>query len=131
MSGRHGPAAHGTRCGRWAAGPFRRSRSSTYAWYYRPTVRRSTIRRFPSSRRPMRAAAVVLFVTAALAPLRAGAQAAWPDTPAGRQLAGWVAAFNASSVDSLRRFLADHAPGAPTDQPMLQVSPGTAGFRAQ
>jgi D-alanyl-D-alanine carboxypeptidase len=79
----------------------------------------------------MRAVAVVLFVVStAIAPLRAGAQAAWPDTPAGRGLAGWVAAFNASSVDSLRRFLAERAPDAPADQPMLKVGPGTAGFRA-
>ena len=78
----------------------------------------------------MRAAAVVLIVTAALAPLRADAQATWPDTPAGRQLAGWVAAFNATGVDSLRRFLAERAPGAAADQPMLSVGPGTAGFRA-
>ena len=78
----------------------------------------------------MRAAVVALFVTATVAPLRAGAQASWPDTPAGRQLAGWVSAFNATSGDSLRRFLAEHAPGV-TGQPMLEVTPGTAGFRAQ
>jgi D-alanyl-D-alanine carboxypeptidase len=78
----------------------------------------------------MRAVAVVMFVATATAPLRAGAQAAWPDTPAGRQLAGWVAAFNAPTVDSLRRFLAEHAPGA-AGKPMLEVTPGTAGFRAQ
>lgn len=77
------------------------------------------------------AAAVVLFVTAAVAPLRAGAQAAWPDTPAGQRLAGWIAAFNAPGADTLRRFLADHAPGAAADQAMLQGGPGMAGFRAQ
>jgi D-alanyl-D-alanine carboxypeptidase len=78
----------------------------------------------------MRALAVVLFVVSTAVAPRAGAQATWPDTPAGRQLAGWVAAFNASGGDTLSRYLAEHAPGV-TGQPMLEATPGTAGFRAQ
>lgn len=78
----------------------------------------------------MRVAAVALFALTVVAPSRARAQAAWPDTPAGRRLAGWTAAFNAAGQDSLRRFLAEHAPGA-TGQSLLQATPGTAGFRAQ
>lgn len=55
----------------------------------------------------------------------AGAQV--PDTPAGRQLAGWLRAFNAADADSLRLFLGRSAPGASGN--LLQATPGLAGFR--
>src|SRR5215207_5657917 len=77
----------------------------------------------------MRAAAVLLVLSAAVSPLRAGAQTRPPDTPAGRQAAGWLEAFNAGSMDSLRRFLAEHAPAAAEDQRLLRISPGLPGFR--
>ena len=54
-----------------------------------------------------------------------GAQAQIPDTPAGRQLAGWLAAFNNPDHQALRHFLEVNAPDR-----LAQID-RAFGFRAQ
>jgi CubicO group peptidase (beta-lactamase class C family) len=38
-----------------------------------------------------------------------------PDTPAGKQLAAWLAAYNSGQVDVVRRFIHDHYAAGPED----------------
>ncbi len=81
----------------------------------------------------MRTAVVVtLLVTLAF-----GARAQLPDTPAGHQLAGWVAAFNDGDRETLRRFLEVNAPAdvGKTERVMrhalLRIDVAPLPFRAQ
>ena len=74
------------------------------------------------------AAALLLLSALALPPL-AGAQSAPPDTPAARAMSGWLDAFNSGSLDSVRRFLAAHAPSAAADQRLLHPGPNIPRFR--
>jgi CubicO group peptidase (beta-lactamase class C family) len=71
---------------------------------------------------------VALLVIAALVSPRSG-QAQIPDTPAGRQLSGWLAAFNSGNRDSVRSFYEQHYPSAVgrVDQ-MLNFHERTGGF---
>ncbi|PYP40397.1 MAG: hypothetical protein DMD43_08570 [Gemmatimonadetes bacterium] len=73
------------------------------------------------SEAPMRALAIA---TLALQ-VAFGAQAQIPDTPAGRQLAGWLAAFNNPDHQALRHFLEVNAPDR-----LAQID-RAFGFRAQ
>ena len=75
----------------------------------------------------MRCIVALLVVAALLSPRSDGAQI--PDTPAGRQLGGWLAAFNSGNRDSLQRFYEQHYPAAVgrVDQ-MLNFHERTGGF---
>jgi hypothetical protein len=77
------------------------------------------------------AALVLLLLSAAAAPQHAAAQATFPDTPAGRRAAGWLRAFDARSLDSLRVFLATAAPDPPEGQFLLRPDSGILGFREE
>jgi D-alanyl-D-alanine carboxypeptidase len=68
-------------------------------------------------------------VAALLACLVHDAGSQLPDTPAGRQLAGWLGAFNSSDRDTLRHFLDANA--SPAGTGLLKPGPGTSSFRAQ
>jgi CubicO group peptidase (beta-lactamase class C family) len=70
-----------------------------------------------------RAAAVALLVCLARTTL-----AQMPDTPAGRQLAGWLEAFNRDDHTALRQFVEHNVPDA-SRQRLLQASPATLDFR--
>jgi CubicO group peptidase (beta-lactamase class C family) len=75
------------------------------------------------------APAALLLLSALLFPPRAGAQSTPPDTPAARAMSGWLDAFNSGSMDSVRRFLAEHAPNAAADQRLLHPGPNVPRFR--
>lgn len=81
----------------------------------------------------MRVAVIsALLLTVAAAPRYAtGQAAAFPDTPAGRRAAGWLRAFDARNLDSVRVFLAAAAPNATEQQFLLRPNPGILGFREQ
>jgi D-alanyl-D-alanine carboxypeptidase len=72
---------------------------------------------------PMRTVTAVALVLCLATPARGQ----MPDTPAGRQLSGWLSAFNAGTEAALKQF-ADRnvAPGA---DGLLQVSPRVMEFR--
>ena len=71
----------------------------------------------------MRRAVVVALLVCLAAPTRAQA----PDTPAGRQLSGWLRAFNSTGRDTLQQFLIRNA--APGGTRLLQPTPNTFEFR--
>jgi CubicO group peptidase (beta-lactamase class C family) len=73
--------------------------------------------------RTLRFACVAVLVTFA-----GTAWAQVPPTPAGRQLAGWLEAFNSERPDALRQFLARHAPSASQER-LLQPTAATFDFR--
>src|ERR1051326_2038085 len=69
-----------------------------------------------------------LFIMIALTSPQSG-RAQMPETPAGRQLSGWLAAFNSGNRDSVRSFYEQHYPNAVSriDQ-MLNFHARTGGF---
>jgi D-alanyl-D-alanine carboxypeptidase len=67
------------------------------------------------------------FITVLLVCLAGSAHAQLPDTPAGRQLAAWLQAFNSDGHDSLTQFLARNATAGSAR--LLQASPQTFEFR--
>ncbi|MDQ6634528.1 MAG: beta-lactamase family protein [Gemmatimonadota bacterium] len=73
--------------------------------------------------RTLKIASVALLLT-----LAGAARAQVPPTPAGRQLAGWLEAFNSDRPEDLRRFLAANAPAA-TQERLLQPTAATFDFR--
>jgi D-alanyl-D-alanine carboxypeptidase len=75
----------------------------------------------------MRSLVALLVMAVALSPASADAQL--PDTPAGRELAGWLVAFNAGNRDGLRSFYEQHYPSAVgrVDQ-MMNFHERTGGF---
>jgi D-alanyl-D-alanine carboxypeptidase len=66
-------------------------------------------------------------IAALLICLAGAAPAQVPDSPAGRQLTGWLTAFNAGDKAVLQQFLGRNA--APGSEPLLQASPRTLEFR--
>ena len=72
----------------------------------------------------MKATAVAAF----LLTVTCAAPAQVPQTPAGRQLAGWLEAFNSERPEALRQFLATHALAAAQER-LLQPSAATFDFR--
>ena len=75
----------------------------------------------------MRSRVALLVMAVAVSAVSAGAQL--PDTPAGRELAGWLVAFNAGNRDGLRSFYEQHYPSAVgrVDQ-MMNFHERTGGF---
>jgi len=75
----------------------------------------------------MRCLVALLVVAALVSPHSSRAQL--PDTPAGRQLSGWLAAFNSGNRDTVRSFYEQHYPSAVgrVDQ-MLSFRDRTGGF---
>jgi CubicO group peptidase (beta-lactamase class C family) len=75
----------------------------------------------------MRARLALILLTASACPAVSSAQIS--DTPAGHELAAWLAVFNSANRDSLRAFYQQHYPSAPAriDQ-MLDFRERTGGF---
>jgi D-alanyl-D-alanine carboxypeptidase len=68
-------------------------------------------------------------VAALLLCLAHDAESQLPNTPAGRQLAGWLGAFNSNDRDTLQHFLDINA--SPAGSGLLKPGPDFSSFRAQ
>ena len=76
----------------------------------------------------MRALVAIILTTAVVHPNLSRAQI--PDTPAGRQLSAWLAAFNRGDRDSLRAFYERHYPaGTSRVDQMMNFRERTGGFQ--
>jgi CubicO group peptidase (beta-lactamase class C family) len=64
------------------------------------------------------AAALALFAASGV---RAADEPRLPDTPAGMQLAAWLAAYNSGDVDTVRRFVGEHYAASPKGMPARRL----------